>query len=519
MGIPRHLGGGTTRRGFLISSGALATGTALAAAGCSGSSAGSADADRMKIPDAKVKLPKNDVKLRLMDSGDTKAPFWKDFIAAYQKKHGNISATYDPLPWNRIQEVVPLGIRNGTAHDIFQLPPTIPIAQAVAEKWVAPLNDVVPDFEAWKASFPEGTFVAGWHVFDGKVYQVPLTSDQRHYVLLHYNKRLLDQAGFDPESEPLTWDTYREAARKVTKKGGGRAYGVVFEIAQPDRLGLWVQYMAGAAGAASVNYVPHGFINPENGEFFYTEDGVVEAVELMLALKKDGSVFPGSNSMAAPQTWPRVPRGNAAMVSAGPWVAQQWLHDNPTFDFGVAGHPEPGGGSAIPPNYPLYGTDPVVVFAKTKVKPVTGDVLAYVTSRAGQDVWGDIVGVGNPPINETARKALQKDAKPQAKQCLKVAESMVARPEPMVRNPQLYRAAQEQKALTPNFGAVIQALYLGKTSDVRKELKSLKDRSDRLFDQAIAAAKKKGAKVSRADFVFSNWDPGKDYSASDYKDL
>lgn len=517
MSTARYAGNGTTRRGFLATSGALAMGAALGAAGCSGPSKAESTGS-IAIPDPAKKLPKGDVSLRVMDSGDTKAPFWKEFAAAYQEKHANISVKYDGMPWNRIEEVAPLGIRNGTAHDILQLPGTIPLPQAVSEGWVAPLNDVIPGFEAWQASFPEGTFAEGVQIFDGKVYAVPLASEQRHQALLHYNKKLLDQAGFDPQAKPLTWDEYREAARKITKQGKGRSYGVAFEIAQPGRLETWVHYLASSAGAAAVNYAPHGFIDARTGDFFYTEDAVLEAIELMLALKKDGSVFPGSSSLVAPEAWPRVVRGHAGMVAAGSWVTELWRKDNPDFEFGVGSHPAagPGGFTA---SYPAFGTDGVVVFSGTELKPVVGDVLSYVTSLEGQKAWGEIVGVGNPPINEEARKALKKNVGPQAKRCLELAEDMRTRPEPVIRNPEVSRVAQEQKPVTPSFGEVIQAAFLGEITDVRKALSGLQDRSNRLLDKAIADARKDGAKVAREDFVFKNWDPSRDYTGADYQSL
>lgn len=510
-------GDGTTRRSFLATGSALALGTALGASGCSRPKADKASG-AITIPDAKNKLPEGDVKLRIMDSNDTKAPFWDEFVAAYEEKHPNISVTYDGLPWNRIEEVVPLGIRNGTAHDIMQLPASIPLAQAVSEGWVAPLDDVIPEFDRWQASFPEGTFAEGVQIFDGKTYLVPLASDQRHQALLHYNKQLMDDAGYDPQSKPLTWDEYRAAARKITKNGNGKAYGVVLELAQPGRLEMLVSYMAASAGAAAVNYIPHGFIDARKGEFFYTDDAVREAIEVILALKKDGSIFPGSSSLTAPEAWPRVQRGHAGMVAAGPWVSVQWDTENPEFEYGVGSHPlaERDG---FPPSYPAFGTDAVVVFSKTKAKPVVGDVLSYVTSTEGQKAWGEIVGVGNPPINEEARQSIKKEVSRQGNACMEQAETLLTRPEPVVRNPEVARVAQAQKPITPNFGEVLQAIFLGKTDDVDKALRQLKDRSDRLFDKAIADARKDGAKVSREDFVFPNWDPARNYTSADYKAL
>ncbi|AXK31617.1 extracellular solute-binding protein [Streptomyces armeniacus] len=503
---------GSTRRTFLAAGGALAAGAAFGLTGCSDPSQGKSS-NVIKVPDPKRKLPKGDVSLRVMDSGDTKAAFWEEFAAAYEKKHGNISVDYAALPWNRIEEVAPLGIRNGTAHDILQLPQSMPLAKAVAEGWVAPVNDLIPDFEKWRAGFPEGTFVEGVQVFDGKLYAVPPASEQRHQALLHYNTRLMEEAGYDPQAKPLTWDQFRAAAKKITKQGNGRSYGFVLEVAQPERLEFLVHYLASSARSASVNYRPHGFIDPRKGEFAYTDDAFAEAIELLLALKKDGSVFPGSSSLTAPEAWPRVLRGHAGMVAAGPWVTEQWQEEKPDFDFGVAGHPV-AGPDGYPMSYPMFGTDGVVVFAKSKAKPVVGDVLSYLGSLAGQQAWGKIVGAGNPPINEQAREAAKKGASPQARQCLKLADAMRSRPEPVTRNSQVTLLAEKQKQVTPSFGEVVQALFLGKTDDVRGELRKLSDRSDRLLDKAVADARKEGVKVSREDFVFPDWDPSRDYTGS-----
>src|SRR5690606_34701061 len=111
---------------------------------------------------------------------------------------------------------------------------------------------------------------------DGKVYQAPIATDRRYMAAVHYNKKLMNDAGFDPESEPLTWDTYREAARKVTKKNSGKAYGVVIEIAQPGRLEFYINYLARMAGSTNL-----GGVDAKTGEFNYHRPEIVEAIELL----------------------------------------------------------------------------------------------------------------------------------------------------------------------------------------------------------------------------------------------
>lgn len=509
-----------SRRTFLTASVGLGAGLA-ALAGCGGGfgdngggggGGGGDDGLEFDLPDPAGNFPTEDVTLRLVDSNDTKAPYWEQFFEAYQAKHENVECQYDGLPWNRIEEVVPLGIRNGSAHDLIQLPASIPLSQAVAEGWVEPVDDYIPNFAEWQQRMPASYQVDGFHVFDGKQYLVPIGSDKRHFQALHYNKQLMNDAGFDPQSEPLTWDTYREAARKVTEQNDGQAYGVILEINQPGRLVIWVEYMARMAGLPIV-----GNILQPSGEFHHDSDEIVEAIELLLALQSDGSIFPGSNSLTAPECWPRVVRGNAAMVSAGPWVTVAWDRDEPDFEFGVGDHPHPND-DPLPAGYMSIGGDALTLFSGSKVKEVAGDVLGYVTSVDGQTRWGEITGAGNPPVLDEALKASAESYSEQGQKCVELAEGMVANPEPIIANPDVALVSKREKPVDPDFGNIIQAALVGEISDLRGALRDLKDRSERARDAAIAeAAKLDGSTATREDWIFTNWDPRKDYAIEDYE--
>lgn len=465
----------------------------------------------MRIPDPVVKLPTDDVTFRLIDSDDTKTPFWEQLFDAYQKKHPNVTCQYDGMPWDKIEEVVPLGLRNKTAHDVIQLPSSIPLPQAVDSGWAAPLDDLLPDIDAWKSTFPPLSYVEGSRVFDGKVYSVRLASDWRYFSGVHYNKQYMDEAGYDPEAKPLTWDEYRDAAKKITKAGNGQYYGIVLEIGQPDRLAVYIDYLARAAGAPAI-----GGLDPKTGEFYYTNDEVADALELLLSVQRDGSLFPGSNSLLAPEAWPRVFRGDAGMVSAGPWVTVMWDTDDPTFEFGVGASPV-NTDDPLPQGFSELGGDSVIIYAESKVQEVAADVLAFVTSLEGQTAWAKICGVGNPPVLPEAVEAASSEFSAQAKQCIALAEPMVANPEAAIANPDVALAIQEEQTLSPNWGETIQAILVGEVDNVPKALTDLKDRSERTRDAAIAAARKKGATVSREDWTFSNWDPRKSYTEADYQ--
>ena len=41
---------------------------------------------------------------------------------------------------------------------------------AIAEGWLQPFDDYIPDIETWKKAYPDGAFVEGVNVFNGKTY-------------------------------------------------------------------------------------------------------------------------------------------------------------------------------------------------------------------------------------------------------------------------------------------------------------------------------------------------------------
>ena len=59
-------------------------------------------------------------------------------------------------------------------------------------------------------------------VVDGKVYGVPF---QNSTPLLYYSVDAFKEAGLDPDKPPATWAEWVDAAKKLTKPGGGRALG------------------------------------------------------------------------------------------------------------------------------------------------------------------------------------------------------------------------------------------------------------------------------------------------------
>jgi multiple sugar transport system substrate-binding protein len=81
------------------------------------------------------------------------------------------------------------------------------------------------------------------------------------------------------------------------------------------------------------------------------------------------------------------------------------------------------------------------------------------------------------------------------------------------------RVLEELKTPEPDFDSVVQGLYTGQLSNPKQQMRATKERYERALEHAIKAARAKGAKVSRDDWTFSNWEPTKNYTADDYRAL
>ena len=457
----------------------------------------------MTLPNSGAKLPTEPLTLRWADNAGPKAVFFKQFLPAYQTAHPNVTVAYDGLPLTELAKVVPLGIQNGTAPDVFELPTGFTGAQAVQQGWAQALDDVIPNFADWKAAYPMGIFVNGNNVFNGKTYSFPFVSNKKNNALLHYNVEYLKQAGIDSSAKVMTWEEFRAAAKKLTQQGAGKYYGFLVAAGEGGRMAMFIRLLAQMAGAIG------GELNWKTGEYNYTSDQFVAAIELLLALKADGSIFPGAASLNALQADDKMPQGAAAMMINGSYMIPNWRTDAPSFAWDITSQPLPDGKTFSPLTYSPGGSV-WWLYAKSKYPTVAGDMLGYLGSEVGQSAFQQAISGAQPSVFAKANQATGID--PLARKAAALYEQqMRLGPSPNLRNPAVAEVDSALKPLTPDFGATVQGLYTGQLTDPKKAMADLKDRADKELERAIKVAQDKGAKVSRDDYVFANWDPAKDY--------
>jgi len=472
-----------------------------------------ADPTQIVLPETGITLPTGDVTFRWVDSGDSKALFFRAYFDAFTQAHPNIRFDYLGLPWTEIEQIVPLGVRNGNAPDVFQMPPSVPVAEAVREGWVRPIDDLIPNFAAWQAAFPPASFVEGVNVFGGRVYTFPRSTSKRGVHLTFFNRPLMEAAGYNPEETPLTWDTFRDAARKITTAGAGQYYGVILAGQQVGRLEDYVRNLGRLAGSSA----GPDDIDYRTGEYAFTSDGYLAAIDLLLALRDDGVVFPGSMSLNDPQARAQMPQGVAGMIMEGEWAMPIWIRENPDFDFGVTGLPIQGE-QFTPVAYQNTATNHQWVYAESQYPEIAAEIFTYLGSEVGQLAFVSITGGSDPSIYASANQNAPLDERMRTAYRI-FDERMRLGPDVRVRNPETSQVYLNLVRPTPTFGETIQGIYTGQLDDPRQAMQDLKDRYETALDKAIADAQNEGATVSRDDYIFPNWDPATDYLESDYADL
>jgi multiple sugar transport system substrate-binding protein len=493
--------------------GAIATGgsfPALAGAQASPSPAAASyplilEKGPIKIYDYGLEIPSEELTYRWADHQGVRVPFHQALQAAFMEAHPNIKIEYDSLGQD-LAELLAVGVQSGDAHDVLPTNAGILAPQAVKEGWITPLDEVIPDFEQWKASYPENTFMPGINVFDDKTYVLPMYSSRLHRKLLFYNSQLMQDAGYDPAEKTLSWDEFRDAAKKVTDQGN---YGFVNAQGPGSNFVETLAELSGAHG---------GEFNYKTGEFNYTSDQYLAAIELMQAMNDDGSFLPGMASMTDTDVRARFPEGRVAMYISGIWNVSIWEQAAPEFEYGVssapAQNPDDMYAIAVVPG----AGEGYMVYAGSQYKTITGALMRFIGSVEGAVALKEISNAVNPVAFPEANEIV--DHSENGRRALEINyEQLRFRPAPAVRNIDATMVDMERRPVTPNLSDIVNGIYSGQVDDPVAAMQDLSDRSNQELDRAIKAAQDNGAQVSREDWVFPNWDPREDYGLEKYSEL
>ena len=475
-----------TRRRFLQGAGLLGAATALGACSATSGSGGP----------SKGVFKWWDHNLNLQEAN-------KKNFARFKDETGiGVEYTYYPPP--KLGQSLQLAKQSSQLPDVHSLAGLkLPPAALIQAGWFQPMG--LPDDAL--ARLPKDTLVDGVHVFDGKVYTVPIFSQRQYWGCTWFNRDMLATAGVAP---PGTYDEFRAAAKAVQSSSGGKNYGLILNLAQTDRMAEIVNFLVQPAGFEGFDGLLY-----RTGEVAYHHDAYLTVIEFLLSLQKDKLLFPGSQTLIDKDARVRWAAGAAGFFLDGPWNPGSVKADAAAFldKVDVAPMLVP---DATTPRVAYRGVQGGVYWLSktTKHADDAHRLLAHLTDR---QYYVDIaVGLAQPPLDLSAVDGADV-IEPWKRLVGWFGEQVYVAPTPVVRNPDIDAVNAERKQVEPDLGTIISGAFSGDVTDVRKALKELSDKNMAERERGVTAAKKKGAQVEMSDWAFPNWQPGKDFTNDMYR--
>lgn len=204
---------------------------------------------------------------------------------------------------------------------------------------------------------------------DGKIYALPQTNNT---LALYYSKELFKRAGIPPlsETEPITWDEYRDIAVKLTRDtdedGHIDQFGCVpgFDGVQPT----YFFYVLNASFGCKA-------YNPEGTVARFDSQETIDAFNYMHSLVYEFKCAPTPDVAQQAGAF-FFPANRLGMFINGPWTAYEFQQTAPDFEFGVAPLPYRKGY----PRRNMIGGTAVGISATTKNPEAAWKVIKFLVS-------------------------------------------------------------------------------------------------------------------------------------------
>ncbi|MBO0810536.1 MAG: extracellular solute-binding protein [Microlunatus sp.] len=433
---------------------------------------------------------------------------WWDHFSSFQTLNDNwakseskalkTNVTHQYYDASKAPEAYQLAHQANKMPDVYSNVVGLPLSALVSGKWVheLTLSDAV------KSKIPDNTLTEGITGLNGKLYGFPLFSMRQSSTLVWMNKDLWTKAGLDPTSAPTDYAGFKSALTKLKSTG---LQPLTLAIgADSGRIRDQVDDMAQTAG-----FPGYQGLTFTTGEYRYDHDAYVTVIEYLKELNDAKLVLPGSTDFSVVDARTRFATGVVATFIDGIWL--------------------PGGAKALSPAIvdkiasahiltPATGTKPFCyrgrpgpayfVAAGSKDPSAASELIGSFATTEYQN--GMIAAMDQPPLNlDLVASSNAIDAYKQMVTFCK--DNVFLMPQAIVKNPAESAVDALRKPITPHVGNIVQGYLTGSITDLKGALKKLSDATEADRAQALTKAKASGAKVSMADFVFSDWKPGQDY--------
>jgi multiple sugar transport system substrate-binding protein len=140
-------------------------------------------------------------------------PVMRSLVEKFNAANPNIKVTMNVYEWADYYQKVPAAVSTGNGPDLGIMH-VEQVATNAARGVVLPLDDVAASLRLKEEDFSPPVWRAG--VYNNKRYAIPLDV---HPQGMFFNKKVLSDAGLDPEKPPTDNDQYMDALDKLKAKG------------------------------------------------------------------------------------------------------------------------------------------------------------------------------------------------------------------------------------------------------------------------------------------------------------
>ncbi|WP_433432322.1 ABC transporter substrate-binding protein [Nonomuraea sp. CA-141351] len=445
--------------------------------------------------------------LQIWDFSAEQVNFHKDVGAQFAKEHPGIKIEWRSITQADYMKTLPLAFQSNQAPDMFYWNAT-GLSQLLDQKWVSPLSPsgtVPADFtKRW----PDGSFLEGINMQDGKTYGFPFSENLywgSGYMFL--NKQVFQQAGLDVNNPPKTWTDLKKACAQIKAKT--KAECIAAPTKGVDMQRIWF----GLISSVSTDE----FFDYKTGKFDLTEPGQLKTFAFIQELKKAGYLAPGTNDKNFSRQ--QFAANQAGIMFDGTWLPSVWASQGFGSDkYVVAPRVNPDGGQTGAGGR-KYDTSKYWVSSQTKHPDAMWTFIQWMTDPNGyfvkqyyKNAFGTLAYVDNQKMvtDPALRQIMQIGASPGYR---------VQLPVPLLKCPDIAKSKAYVNALAKNpdgeWEAMGQALTSGQP--LESAAAGIVKQRQAALEEGLKQEAASGLKVSMDCYTFPDWEYTKDYTSDKYR--
>ncbi len=310
-------------------------------------------------------VPVEDITLKVV-LWEGELPAVGKVVEGFEAANPNIKIDLSGYPDKEYETALAVQLAGGSDIDVFATKNNAQYSDLASKGQTLPLNDLITKNKFDISGY--GSLYEGLKM-NGEVSSLPF---YKTTWIMYYNKDLFDAAGVAYPTDDMTWDEFRETAKKLTKGSGeNKTWGAFIHTWPISTFGPALQ-----TGATVIDED----LSP-----------VQEALKMRLDLEADGSIMSYLDIIATNTHYNAAfQKGNVGMLIMGDWAITKYRTDvaegNMTFNWDIAALPHQQNVSA---NTSWGMPTSMSINPKTQKQEAAWNFLSYISGQEGAKILAE----------------------------------------------------------------------------------------------------------------------------------